>query len=207
MMKGELFDMKIDWMELKKQIAKHVGYNLLVLLCAVLAVVFLVMSIVALFSIEGNEGIMVKEAFDVSSAPLDAANQSFVAQLNGYLINYEDQKTEVENVIVVIGNGRDRQELTLEGITLHPRLAEEIRYEWKTHLNFDRVHSVWVVVNGERQLLANSTAEWNFDPNILLYAALCALACFGTVFTFKKRYYRYEEELIATRSAKTDITE
>ena len=199
--------MKFDWMELKKQITKHIGYNLLVLLCAALAVVFLVMSVVALFSIEGNEGVAVKEAFDVSAAPLDAESQTFVAQLSGYLINYEDQKVEVENVIVVVGNGRDRQELTLEGVTLHPRLSEEIRHEWKTQAAFDRVHSIWVVVDGERQLLANSTAEWNFDPNILLYAALCALACFGTVFTFKKRYYRYEEDLIAARSAKNEITE
>lgn len=196
--------MKIDWIELKKQTAKHVGYNILVLLCAVLALVFLVMSIVALFSIEGNEGVVVKEAFDVSAAPLDAENQNFVAQLSGYLINYEDEKAEVESIIVVVGNGRDRQEITLEGITLHPRLSEEIRHEWRTQSSLDRVHSVSVVIDGERRLIANSTVEWSFDPNILLYAALCALACLGTVFTFKKRYYRYEEDLIAARGAKTD---
>lgn len=192
--------MKIDWMKLKPQIKKHVGFNLLVLACGLLAVVFLVLSVVALFSVQHGEGIAVKEAFDVSASALDTTNQNFVSQLDGYLINYEDEKTVVESITVVVGNGREREEVKLDGLTLYPRLAEEIRYEWKTSFDFDRIHSVTVVVEGERQVLANNTVEWEFDPNIILYAALCALACFGTVFTFKKRYYRYQEDLMAERT-------
>ncbi len=193
--------MKIDWMELKPQIKKHIGYNLLVLFCGVLALTFLVLTIVSLFSIGGNKDVAVKEAFDVSSSALDTTNQNFVSQLSGYLINYEDKKAEVESIIVVVGDGREREEVKLDGVTLYPRLAEEIRHEWKTSFDFSRVHSVSVVVDGERQLLANSTAEWEFNPNILVYAVLCAISCFGTVFTFKKRYYRYQEDLIAARDA------
>ena len=195
--------MKIDWMKLKEQCKKHIGYNLLVLLCGVLTITFLVLSIVTLFGVEGNEGIAVKEEFDVSSSPLDTTNQNFVSQLSGYLINYEDEKAVVETIIIVIGNGREREEIKLEGLTLYPRLSEEIRHEWKTNFNFDRIHSVSVVVNGQRQLLANSTAEWEFNPNILIYALLCVLSCFGMVFTFKKRYYRYQEDLIAARVEET----
>jgi hypothetical protein len=195
---------KIDWMKLKPQIKKHVGFNLLVLACGLLAVVFLVLSVVALFSVQHGEGIAVKEAFDVSTSALDTTNQNFVSQLDGYLINYEDEKTVVESITVVVGNGREREEVKLDGLTLYPRLAEEIRYEWKTSFDFDRVHSVTVVVEGERQVLANNTVEWEFDPNIILYAALCALACFGTVFTFKKRYYRYQEDLMAERTQKAE---
>lgn len=196
--------MKIDWMKLKPQIKKHVGFNLLVLACGLLAVVFLVLSVVALFSVQHGEGIAVKEAFDVSASALDTTNQNFVSQLDGYLINYEDEKTVVESITVVVGNGRKREEVKLDGLTLYPRLAEEIRYEWKTSFDFDRIHSVTVVVEGERQVLANNTVEWEFDPNIILYAALCALACFGTVFTFKKRYYRYQEDLMAERTQKAE---
>ena len=191
--------MKIDWMELKEQSKKYIGCNLILLLCGVLALTFFVVAIVSLFSVGNNQGIAVKEAFDVSSAPLDTTNQNFVSQLSGYVINYEDEKTVVENIIIVVGNGREREEVTLDGLTLYPRLAEEIRHEWKTSLDFSRIHSVSVVVDGERQLLANSTAEWEFNPNVILYAFLCALACFGTVFTFKKRYYRYQEDLMAER--------
>lgn len=191
--------MKIDWTKVKEQSKKHIGYNLLVVLCALVALVFLVVSVVSLFSIGKSQGIAVKEEFRVSSSPLDTANQNFVSQLSGYLINYEDEKAVVEIITVVVGNGRERREIKLEGLTLYPRLAEEIRHEWKTDFNFDRIHSVSVKVEGESQVLANSTAEWEFNPNILIYALICAAACFATVFTFKKRYYRYQEDLMAER--------
>ena len=196
--------MKIDWTKLKEQSKKHIGYNLLVILCGVLSLTFLVLCVVSLFGIKGNEGIAVKEAFDVSTAPLDVTNQNFVSQLSGFLINYEDKKEMIESIIVVVGNGREREEIKLEGLTLYPRLAEEIRYEWKTNFDFDRIHSVSVVIDGERQSLANNTVEWEFDPNSLLYAILCALSVFGTVFTFKKRYYRYQEDLIALCAEKSE---
>ena len=191
--------MKIDWMKLKEQSKKYIGCNLILLLCGVLALTFFVVAIVSLFSVGNNQGIAVKEAFDVSSAPLDTTNQNFVSQLSGYIINYEDEKAVIESIIIVVGNGREREEVTLDGLKLYPRLPEEIRHEWKTGFDFSRIHSVSVVIDGERQLLANSTAEWEFNPNVILYAFLCALACFGTVFTFKKRYYRYQEDLMAER--------
>ena len=191
--------MKIDWTKVKEQSKKHIGYNLLVLLCALVALVFLVVSVVSLFSIGKSQGVAVKEEFRVSSSPLDTTNQNFVSQLSGYLINYEDEKAIVKTITVVVGTGRERREIKLEGLTLYPRLAEEIRHEWKTDFNFDRIHSVSVMVEGESQLLANSTAEWEFNPNILVYAFICAAACFATVFTFKKRYYRYQEDLMAER--------
>ena len=193
--------MKIDWKKLKQQFTRHIGFNALVLLCGILTLTFLILTVVSAFSVQGNEGIAVKEAFDVSSAPLDAENQNFVSQLTGSLINYEDGQAKVERIIVAVGNGRERQEVELDGMTLHPRLAEELRHEWKTSFDFDRVHSVTAVVDGEHILLVNSTAEWSFNPNILLYGVLCALSCFGTVFTFKKRYYRYQEDEIAAREA------
>ena len=198
--------MKIDWMELKQQSKKYKGHNALVLLCGVLSLVFLALAVVAIFSIQGNKGIAVKEAFDVSSAPLDASGKKFVSQLSGYLINYEDKKEEVESIIVVVGDGRDREEVELEGFMLYPRLDKEIRYEWQTTFAFDRIHSVSVMVGGQRQLLANNTVEWEFNPNVIFYAVLCAVACFGTVFTFKKRYYRYQEDLIATRAEEESAT-
>lgn len=191
--------MKIDWTKVKEQSKKHIGYNLLVLLCALVALAFLAVSVVSLFSIGKSQGVAVKEEFRVSSSPLDTTNQNFVSQLSGYLINYEDEKAVVETITVVVGNGRERREIKLEGLTLYPRLAEEIRHEWKTDFNFDRIHSVSVTVEGESQVLANSTAEWEFNPNILIYALICAVACFATVFTFKKRYYRYQEDFMAER--------
>ena len=184
--------MKIDWIEFKAQCKKHIGKNLLVALSGALALAFLVLTLISLFSTGGGKEIAVKEAFDVSSSPL-----------NGYLINYEDKKAEIERIIIVVGNGRERDEIELEGLTLYPRLAEEIRHEWKTSFDFDRIHSVSVVINGERQLLANSTAAWEFNPSVLLFALLCALCCFATIFTFKKRYYVYQEDLIAERGEET----
>lgn len=199
--------MKIDWMKLKEQSKKYIAHNVLVLLCGILSLVFLVLTVVAVFGTKQNEGIAVKEAFDVSAAPLDADGKSFVAQLSGYLINYEDKKAEVESIVVVVGDGREREEITIDAMTLYPRLPEEIRHEWQTSFAFNRIHSVSVVVDGQRQLLANNTVEWEFNPNVILYAVLCALACFGTVFTFKKRYYRYQEDLIAAREAEESASE
>ena len=188
--------MKIDWLILKEQSKRHIKYNAFVLLCGVLALIFLVLTVVSLFGMKGNQGVSVKEAFDVSSSPLDTTNQNFVSQLSGYLINYEDEKAIVESILVVVGNGNHREQIEIDGVTLYPRLSEEIRYEWKTDFDFDRVHSVTVIVNGQSQTLANSTAEWEFNPEILIYALLCAVSCFGVVFTFKKRYYRYQEDLM-----------
>ena len=199
--------MKIDWMELKEQSKKYIAHNVLVLLCGILSLVFLVLTVVAVFGLKQNKGIAVKEAFDVSASPLDAEGKNFVAQLSGYLINYEDKKAEVESIIVMVGDGREREEITLGAMTLYPRLAEEIRYEWQTSFAFNRIHSVSVVVDGQRQLLANNTVEWEFNPNVILYALLCAFACFGTVFAFKKRYYRYQEDLIAARGAEESAIE
>ncbi|MBQ7391059.1 MAG: hypothetical protein IJV73_00080 [Clostridia bacterium] len=197
--------MKIDWIKLKEQCKKYIWHNLLVLLCGVLSLAFLVLAVVAVFSTQKNEGIAVKEAFDISSAPLDANGKQFVSQLNGYLINYEDRAARVESIVVIVGDGREREEIELDGMTLHPRLAEEIRHEWQTSFDFDRVHSVTVVADGERLLLANSTAAWEFNPDTILYAILCALSCFGTIFAFKKRYYRYQEDQIAARNAEQTV--
>lgn len=197
--------MKIDWIKLKEQCKKYIWHNLLVLLCGVLSLAFLVLAVVAVFSTQKNEGIAVKEAFDISSAPLDANGKQFVSQLNGYLINYEDRAARVESIVVIVGDGREREEIELDGMTLHPRLAEEIRHEWQTSFAFDRVHSVTVVADGERSLLANSTAAWEFNPDTILYAILCALSCFGTIFAFKKRYYRYQEDQIAARNAEQTV--
>ncbi len=189
--------LKLNQIEWKHEIKKHIGYNIALIVCALLAITCLVLAVVALFSIRSGEGIAVKEALDVSTSALDATDQNFVAQLRGSLVNYEDKAQKVEKILVVVGNGKHREEIELDGMTLHPRLAEEVFYEWKTSFDFDRIHSLTVVVEGERQLLANNTAEWEFNPNILLYAILCALSCFGTVFLSKKRYYRYQEDLMA----------
>lgn len=195
-----MLKLKLNQIEWKQEIKKHVLYNVAVLACALLAITFLVLAVVALFSIQSGEGIAVKEAFDVSSSALDAGGQNFVAQLSGSLVSYEDKAQKVEKILVVVGNGKHREEIELAGVTLHPRLAEEVRHEWKTSFAFDRIHSLTVEVEGERQLLANNTAEWEFNPNILLYAILCALSCFGTVFLSKKRYYRYQEDMMALAS-------
>ena len=197
--------MKIDWIKLKEQCKKYIWHNLLVLLCGVLSLAFLVLAVVAVFSTQKNEGIAVKEAFDISSAPLDANGKQFVSQLNGYLINYEDRAAKIESIVVIVGDGREREEIELDGMTLHPRLAEEIRHEWQTSFAFDRVHSVTVVADGERLLLANSPAAWEFNPDTILYAILCALSCFGTIFAFKKRYYRYQEDQIAARNVEQTV--
>ena len=194
-------NLKLNQIEWKSEIKKHVWHNIVLIACALLAITFLVLAVMALFSTQSGEGIAVKEAFDVFSSPLDTTGQNFVTQLSGYLISYEDTAQTVEKVILVIGNGQERQEIELDGLTLSPRFAEEIRHEQKTSFAFDRVHSLSVVVDGERQLLANNTAEWEFNPNILLYAILCALSCFGTVFAAKKRYYRYQEDQMALASA------
>ena len=196
--------MKIDWMILKEQSKRHIKYNVFVLLCGVLALIFLVLTVASLFGMKGNQGVAVKEAFDVSSSPLDTTNQNFVSQLSGYLINYEDEKAIIESILVVVGNGRHREQIEIDGVTLYPRFSEEIRYEWKTGFDFDRVHSVTVIVNGQSQTLANSTAEWEFNPDILIYALLCAVSCFGVVFAFKKRYYRYQEDLMGASVEKIE---
>lgn len=192
--------MKIDWTVLKKEYKKHIGYNLLMLLCGLLALTFLVLTVIAMFSSPKKEGVAVKEAFAVSSAALDSTNQKFVSQLGGYLVNHEDVAADVESIIVVVGNGYERQEVELDPVKLYPRHAEEIRHEWRSTMAFDRVHSVMVVVDGQIQPLTNATATWEFNPGIAIYAVLCAISCFGAVFTFKKRYYRYQEELIAQRA-------
>ena len=192
--------MKIDWIELKQQSQKHIGYNLLVLLCGILTLVFFVLAVGAIFSTRGSEKIAIKEIFDVSSFSLDGTNQNIVSQLSGSLINYEDDSAKVDTIIVVVGDGEERETIEITDVTLHPRLVEEIHHEWNTSVAFDRVHSVTVVIDGEEQLLSNSTATWDFNPNIVLYATLCAIFCFGTVFAFKKRYYRYQEDLIAARA-------
>mgnify|MGYP003305105400 CR=1 FL=1 len=195
-------NLKLNQIEWKNEVKRHVWYNIALAACALLAVAFLVLAVVALFSAQSGEGIAVKEAFDVSSSPLDTTNQNFVTQLSGYLVNYEDKAQTVEKMLIVVGNGREREEIELDGLTLHPRLGEEIRHEWKTSFAFDRIHSLHVVVGGERQLLANNTVDWEFNPNILLYAILCALSCFGTVFVAKKRYYRYQEDQMMLASTK-----
>ena len=192
--------LKLNQIEWKSEIKKHVGYNIIAILCALLAVTLLVLAVVALFSTQRNRGIAVKEAFDVSSSPLDTTNQNFVTQLSGYIVNYEDEKAQVDKILVVVGNGRDREQIELEGMVLYPRLPEEIRHEWKTSFNFDRIHSVTVVVDGESRLLANNTVEWEFNPNVILYVLLCAVSCLGTAIASQKRYYRYQEDQMLSSS-------
>lgn len=186
--------------EWKKELTRHVGYNLAVLLCMLLALFCAVMSLLSLFGMNRGGGIEVKERFEVSSSALDATYENNVAQISGYLVNSGNEKVVVDRVTVVVGDGKAREEIELEGFTLYPRLPQEVFFEWKTSFYFDYVHSVTVEHDGYAERIANSSADWEFNPNVMLYAVLCMISAFVGVFFAKKRFYRWQEDQMASRA-------
>ncbi len=182
-----------------RELTRHVGHNVLVLLFAALAVFCAVMILVSTLAGMQEKGIAVKEPIVVSTSALDASDQNFVSQISGYLISYEDEKADIDRVVIVVGDGKERYEVELDGFTLSPRLSHEIFFEWKTSFYYDRVYSVTVYRDGYGLRLANSAAEWEFDPSILAYAVLCAIFAFVGVYFGKKRFYLWQEDQIKAR--------
>ncbi len=168
---------------------KHIGYNLLIALGAALTLLFLVLMLLSLVDGGTDERLKVRESFIASSSLIESGDDRRQVQVQGSLINLEDQTLSIEELHVRIGNRETDRVFSWTDITLPSRMEVPLLYEWEDTVDYDRVLSVTVVIDGEELTLANHTADAPFNASALIYAALTLLSGWGLLSASKQRYY------------------
>ncbi len=175
---------------------QHLRYNVAIIICAVLALLFVTLTVVALVPSRSASGVEVKETIRVSSS-LDGDSKGYRSQLRGVLINKTDARVKIDRLELVVGNGKEEKQIVLRNITLEPRVAYDLQaygYEWEDTVAYDRVLSVTAVCGETREQISNNTVALRFDPVALLWGVLALIDAILLVRFSKMRYYLAQED-------------
>ena len=175
---------------------KHIRYNVAIIVCAMLAVVFSVLAVIALLPEKTESGVEVKETIRVSSS-LDGDSKGYRSQLRGVIVNKSDKTVKIDRLELVVSNGREEKQIVLRDITLTPRVVYDIQnadYEWEDTVAYDRILSVTVVSGSLREQIPNNTVGLQFDLAVLLWVVLTVIDAIVLVRVSKLRYYLAQED-------------
>lgn len=177
---------------LKYHLTRYIGYNVLILLLAVVALVFLVLGVVSAFVT--GETVAVPETVTVSASPIDAGGERYELRLSGVLMNQTNEDIKLEELLIAVeGNGHN-ETIVLEGLKLPSRMKYELTHTWEGSVAFDKVVSVNAVYGGETIALANYTSEIDLNIDLLFYWAIAAVSAMVGIYFFKQRYYLAQED-------------
>ncbi|MBE6589422.1 MAG: hypothetical protein E7643_04515 [Ruminococcaceae bacterium] len=169
-----------------------IGYSIGACVAGALAVLFLVLSILTLFT--GNvDGLFVKEPITASASSLDASGERSLVQLRGILFNEGDERLTVEKVRLTLRHENATEKRELDGFVIEARTAYDVFYEWSSPVPFDSVDAVELVIDGEATRLSNSEQS-PLSLETLIFLSCAVVAVIFAVFFGKKRYYVYQEE-------------
>ena len=176
---------------------KHLLQNLWILLLALLTLGLALLLVLDAIPAK-TSGLEVKERVEASSALISAENKVYISSVQGYLRNATNQKVKVDQITVVVSDGDGNQKsLTLEGAELAPYAELEVSQAWESGVEYDRVLSVTVTVNGEEDLIPNTPTTFFLSASTIVYLVLTALSAFFLVWVCKVRYYMYQEDMEA----------
>lgn len=177
---------------LKKQLTRHVGYNVLILVLGIAALTFLVLGMVSAFGT--SESVTVPETVTVSASPIDAKGERYELRLQGILRNNTDQTIRAEELLVVVEKDGRNETVVLTDLSLPSRAPYELSHKWESPAAFDRVMSVSIRYGGETYSLSNYTSGVTVNPDMVLYLVIAALFVAVGVYFVKQRYYLAEED-------------
>ncbi len=152
--------------------------DLKIILCAVLALLAVVVGVLSLFS--GQTALSVREEIVVSASPIDTYHDRFSCYLSGELFNPTDEEITIESLTVSVGDGHRHspmpvEEIALEPITIPARCKHSIFLEWEDVYEWDRVITVKATVAGESLALENP--EKSIQLSGLTVSSLVILVC------------------------------
>ncbi|MBQ9773629.1 MAG: hypothetical protein IJW30_03095 [Clostridia bacterium] len=179
---------------------RHIGHNLGIALCAILAILFAVLTVLSLLPPATTTGIEVKENIEVSSS---ASNDGrYLVQLRGRIINKNDVTRTVERLEIVIGNGKTESErtLVLKDIELDPRTEYDLSdntEDWSMEEAYDRVLSVTVTDDDVTEQIENQTVGLHLNLTTLLWGVLLVIDGIVLWKLCVQRYYLAEEDRLS----------
>ena len=181
--------------EIGRELTRHVGYNVLLLLLGLGALALLVMGAVAAFGSE--EPVAVPETVTVSASPIDAKGERYELRLRGRLQNNTDRNILAEELWIVVASNEASETIVLKDVSLPSRTPYELLYTWESAVAFDRVTSVSVRYGGETYPLSNYTSGLSLNADLLFYWAVAAVLMAVGVYFGKQRYYLAQQDRMA----------
>ena len=167
------------------QSAQIVVFGLLALALAVLMALELIPA--------QTKGLYVEDRLEVASFPVDSTGLRFVSSLHGSFKNDSNETVEVEEICVLLSNGKIRREIELESFTLPARCGQELELTFDCDVDVNTVVRIEAKVNGEDVVLENVGAKQSFSGAAIFYLVLLIPSVLLCIRAAKVRYYLYQE--------------
>lgn len=182
-----------------KSMKEHIGQNVRILITGLCLLLLLTAAILSAIP-EKQTGLVADRTLEVSNSRITMSEEKYACELQGSLKNDSEESISIESVEILVSDGRNEHTETLEGFTLPPRVAKEIFLRWETEHAFDRVISVSVCINGERNVLPNVTRGWSINGITWLLLGLSLLTAYLLYRACMIRYYMYQEDQQKTQA-------
>ena len=170
-----------------------IGQWVKMILLGLLALVLLIIAVLEILP-SPNAGLKTKTAFSASSQKIRADGTLYSTEIRGVLRNGGDDPIRVDEVRVVVGDGRNKARYELEGTVLPQNAEREFVLLLESACNFDTVYEVSAVVGGNEYRLVNrSSTEFPISGLAIGCAALLIPAVFFTVRAVQGYLYLLEE--------------
>ena len=157
-----------------------------------LALILIVLTVLELIPAQ-TKGLQVEDRLEVASFAVDATGVKFISSLHGKFKNNSNETLVVEEVCVLLSNGKLRQELEIDGFTLPARCEQELELNFESMVDVNTVVRIEAKVNGEEMVLENRGAQQSFSGIALFYLVLLIPSVLLCIRAAKVRYYLYQE--------------
>lgn len=140
-----------------------------------------------------TKGLQVKECFEVASFAVDSTGVRFISSLHGSFQNDSGETLAVEDVTVLLSDGKIRREVSLDDFTLPARREQTFELNFEGDLAVNTVVRIEASVNGERTVLENQGATGGVGGVPILYLVLLIPSVLLCVRAVRVRYYLWQE--------------
>lgn len=171
----------------------HIWQNVKILLLGILTLTCLIVTVISAIP-EKEDNLIMQEPFWVSSSQILAYSNQYSTQITGVIKNTTGQPINISEVQVTISDGKTREVISLEGVSLPPRTTRSYLEQWESTGNFNRVVSIHAIV-GEEEILVSNLNESSPVKGITVVALLvCAGFALLLTHACKIRYYMMQED-------------
>ncbi len=171
---------------------RKVIQDILIGVFAALAMLMLVLTVMDL-SPKQREGLVIREAFSVSSSPLQADGSAYESILQGVLANRDGEAVTVARMAVTVSDGEKNYVWETGAFEIEKRSNYPIQFKMKGDTDYKVVSEIVLYDgNGERLALQEDTGT------ATALGLICAIGFFVfaalTVWAGKVRYYLWQED-------------
>ena len=124
---------------------------------------------------------------------MDSAGLRFISSLHGSFKNNSNEAVTVEEIRVLLSNGKIRREVELESFALPARCEQELELNFECDVDVNAVVRIEAKVNGESMILENQGTKQAFHGAVIVYLVLLIPSVLLCIRAAKVRYYLYQE--------------